>query len=456
MKEQLKRKSRIKRTEFGLAIFVTLFMTIAGLVCSVQAQETRDFKSEIANVYPGPLQSIAFTSSRDGNNELYLMDPDGSAQTNKSNSLSNDQRPDISPDGSQIVFSSNRDGNFEIFIMDFDGSNIRQLTTTAAPVANSWPRWSPDGEWIAFQSGSGTNFQIYRIRPDGTDLTQVTTYMGLNQFPAWSPDGTRLTIRRDTEIYTINSSDGSDPVRLTFTDSIPGAFNQMASFSPDGTKIAFLSNNRDTPAGPVYLSVYIMDTDGSNQYNFTPKPSDYAGTWRSRAPAWSPNGQYIYFTGVRSLSDTGGNEEIFVKPFAGGDETKLTTVGSNFEASVRTIHAPTINNVSATPNVLWPPKNQMVSVSVNVDVTDNSDPSPVCEITDVTSSETVIDTAWEITGPLSVDLRAQRYGWLTGRIYTISVTCTNSSQLSTTATVTVSVPHDQGRRIFGWRASTFK
>jgi len=95
---------------------------------------------------PGVPHSIAMTSSRDGNNEVYVMDADGDDQSRVATHMSNDQRPDISPDGKQIVFSSNRDGNFEIFIMDSDGNHVRQLTNTTGPLANSWPRWSPDRE----------------------------------------------------------------------------------------------------------------------------------------------------------------------------------------------------------------------------------------------------------------------------------------------------------------------
>ena len=394
----------------------------------------------LTGVIPGVAHGIAMTSSRDGNNEIYVMGPNGQDQdrvTDNTMNTSNDQRPEISPDGKQIVFSSNRDGNFEIFIMDSDGSNVRQLTMTGGLVSNSWPRWSPDGEWIAFQSGipNTTNFQIYRIRPDGDDLTHVTAdYPGLNQFPAWSPDGSRLAIRRDNDIYLIDSTDGSNPVRLTSQ----GTTNQMASFSPDGTQIAFLSN-RDG-----YGSVFIMNSDGSgDQVNCTPKPSGYAGTWTSRAPAWSPNGQYIYFTAQRSIETGNLTEQIYVKPAGGGDETRLTMAGVNSEATVRRISAPTITDVMATPNVLWPVNNSMVPVSLVVDVTDNSDPAPVCLITDVTSNETPAQTAWQITGPLALVLRAQRFGVATGRTYTITVTCTNTSQLSSSANATVTVPHDQ-------------
>jgi hypothetical protein len=139
----------------------------------------------------------------------------------------------------------------------------------------------------------------------------------------------------------------------------------------------------------------------------------------------------------------GSLEQIFVKPAGGGDETQLTTAGANFEATVRKVYAPTITSVMATPNVLWPANNNMVPVSLTVDVTDNSDPAPVCQITDVTSNEATAETAWQITGLLTLDLRAQRFGMGTGRIYTITVTCNNSSQLSSSANVTVRVPHDQ-------------
>lgn len=389
---------------------------------------------------PGVPHGIAMTSNRDGNNEVYVMDPNGDNQdrvTDNTMNTSNDQRPDISPDGNQIVFSSNRDGNFEIFVMNSDGSNPRQLTVTGGLLANSWPRWSPDGEWIAFQSGipNTTDFQIYRIRPNGAELTHVTAdYPGLNQFPAWSPDGTKLAIRRDNDIYLIDSTDGSDPVRL----SNQGTINQMASFSPDGTQIAFLSNREG------YLSVFIMNSDGSgDQVNFTPRPSGYSGTWTSRAPAWSPNGQYIYFTAQRSVETGNASEQIYIKPTNGGNETQLTFDGANFEATVRRVYAPTITSVTATPNVLWPANNNMVPVSLTVDVTDNSDPAPVCQITDVTNNEADAETAWQITGPLTLDLRARRLGMGMGRIYTITVTCTNSSELSSSAIVTVSVPHDQ-------------
>jgi parallel beta-helix repeat protein len=111
--------------------------------------------------------------------------------------------------------------------------------------------------------------------------------------------------------------------------------------------------------------------------------------------------------------------------------------------SLPAVVAPTISALTATPEMLWPPNGNMVAITVEATVTDDSDPAPVCQITGVTSNESLDASDWSLSGPLSVNLRADRDGRGTGRIYSIAVTCTNASQLSTTASVNVSVPHDR-------------
>jgi Tol biopolymer transport system component len=71
---------------------------------------------------------IAFVSNRDGNNEIYVMDADGSNQTRLTNNSADDSSPAWSPDGARIVFVSNRDGNFLIYTMNANGSSQTRLT----------------------------------------------------------------------------------------------------------------------------------------------------------------------------------------------------------------------------------------------------------------------------------------------------------------------------------------
>jgi hypothetical protein len=114
--------------------------------------------------------------------------------------------------------------------------------------------------------------------------------------------------------------------------------------------------------------------------------------------------------------------------------------------------APVIIGVAPSLDELWPPNQKMVPVSLTVDVADNCDPMPRCQITSVTSSEPVTGDYdgttpdWEITGPLTVDLRAERLDTGPGRVYTLTVQCTDAAGNKSTKLAKVTVPHDQGRR----------
>jgi hypothetical protein len=114
---------------------------------------------------------------------------------------------------------------------------------------------------------------------------------------------------------------------------------------------------------------------------------------------------------------------------------------------------PTIYDVVATPNVIWPPNHKMVEVFVEVDAEDICDPDPFCMITNVTCNEPIngpgdgnTEPDWEYTeDPLVVLLRAERTGGGDGRVYTIHIECVDVSGNVKDATVDVIVPHDQGK-----------
>lgn len=136
-----------------------------------------------------------FTSMRDGDAEIYAMNPDGSGQTRITNAKGYDGGPWLSPDGTKLVWRASRTDNYkdlQIFIADANGDNARQLTQNNA--TNFAPSWHPSGEWIIFSSDMDEkyNFELYRIRPDGTGLERITYQPGFDGFPVFSPDGKTL------------------------------------------------------------------------------------------------------------------------------------------------------------------------------------------------------------------------------------------------------------------------
>lgn len=102
--------------------------------------------------------------------------------------------PRISPDGKLIAFISDRRGQNNLWVMNADGSNQHQVTRL--PGASFAPFFTPDGTRIIFASNyrqpESRNFDLYLVNPDGTGLEQVTTNPEFDAFPMFSPDGTKL------------------------------------------------------------------------------------------------------------------------------------------------------------------------------------------------------------------------------------------------------------------------
>jgi hypothetical protein len=129
------------------------------------------------------------------------------------------------------------------------------------------------------------------------------------------------------------------------------------------------------------------------------------------------------------------------------------TVPINVQVQQDDATPPVISSVTPSTAVLWPANHKMVGVNVQVQATDNGG-APVCSIQSVASSEPIAglgdgDTApdWSITGPLQVDLRAERAGKNgPGRTYTITVSCSDSAGNASTSSTEVKVPYSQGKK----------
>ena len=264
---------------------------------------------------------VAFVSNRDGNAEIYAVNADGSDLTRLTNHAASDWSPVWSPDGQRIAFISNRDGdrsdfpvNEEIYVMNADGSDLTRLTNHDA--GDGEPAWSPDARRIAFSSNRDGNGDIYVANADGTDLTRLTSNDASDWGPTWSPDGRRIAFvsTRDgderyfppnAEIYAVNA-DGTDLTRLTSNDRVA----RSPSWSPDGRRIAFSSSR-----GHTHSSIWVINADGSEM---TPLS-------RGDVPVWSPDGQSIVFTDYPGDGDViEGDREIYTVAADGSEGAQLT------------------------------------------------------------------------------------------------------------------------------------
>ena len=255
---------------------------------------------------------IVFLSTRSGYPNLWLMEPDGSNQTQLSFNQFGDIYVAWAPDGTQLTFNSGRDGDSEIFIMNADGTNIRQLTANDI-IDDKSPRWSPDGEKIAFYSDRNGDYELYTIDLEGSNTQKLTTDHGMYgdyEFMFllldWSPTGEHIVFASDfdgdKEIF-IMDAEGTPIHQLTSNEDV----DEFPDWSPDGDQIAFVSNRYGDP------ELFVMNTDGTNLRQLT------SNNGQSIYPAWSPDGSQITFS-----SDRDGDFEIWIMNADGSNQQQLT------------------------------------------------------------------------------------------------------------------------------------
>ncbi len=194
----------------------------------------------------------------------------------------------------------------KLAIMDQDGANVRALTSGKDLVLT--PRFSPTRQEVTYMSFDGDVPSVYLLQLETGQREKVGNFPGITIAPRFSPDGARvvLSLLQDNGSANLYTMDLRSRAVTRLTSS--SAIDTSASYSPDGSQIAFESDRGGKQ------QIYVMSAGGSEPNRISFGDGSYS------TPVWSPRGDYIAFT-----KQSGGQFSIGVMKTDGSGERILTT-----------------------------------------------------------------------------------------------------------------------------------
>ena len=310
---------------------------------------------------PAGHSQIVYVSDTDGDQEIYLVDPENGESSRLTNNRTPDEDPRWSPDGEHIAYVSRESGDKEITLIDREGEQLSRLTNN--PGLDGSPRWSPVEQKLAYVSELQEDGQdiseIYSIAVEDREVNQVTFEGAAEELGDWSPDGEWIVYYNqepeEERGLWLRNPEGVNLLRITEGEDM------APTWSPDGKYIAFVRQQEDAKAiyllkrgksgswengvdesrlthgvaddyGPVWhpnsktlafvstrdgnQEIYTMQADGANQSRLT------SNTAEDFSPVWSPNGSQLAF-----VTDLYGSADILVMNYDGSQQRRLTKNG---------------------------------------------------------------------------------------------------------------------------------
>lgn len=282
-----------------IILFLKLLIFISFIILS--CVEGPNLPTEIYREWKG---KIVYTSDKDGDYDIYVMNGDGSEVKKLTNNDDWDYFPVWSPDGNRITFTSYRDGNEGIYIMDSSGENERNISNypNAYDLCSDW---SPDGNKIVFISGRDGDWDIFTMNADGTDVQKLVDSSVHEWSPKWSPDGTKIAFNSEMAI-----AEGGTDMIFIYDFSLDSLYNitpdakyayYSPAWSPDGTMIAcdvlFVEGLR------MHIGIIDIKTGEIEIRSLLGECRESSILWFRSSLCWSTDGSMIAFIAADTEKD---------------------------------------------------------------------------------------------------------------------------------------------------------
>ncbi len=275
-------------------------------------QEVHEFANALIEYYTGNRgifgTRIAFAARANGGQKhVYIVDVDGANLTRVTRNNSINILPSWGKGG--LYYTSYIDGNPDLW----KWSRGKSKKVSSQPGQNSGASWCK-GRLAVTLSKGGTNTDIYLIDPNtGAIQKRLTDHWAIDTSPSWSPDCSKIAFVSDRggtpQIYVMNAG-GGDARRLTFS----GTYNTTPDWSPRGNKIAFSARDERNQ-----FDIFVVDLDGHIERLTQDQGSN-------EEPTWSPDGRYVAFISSRG----GAGPRIFIMTADGERQTAITKSGGSF------------------------------------------------------------------------------------------------------------------------------
>lgn len=250
---------------------------------------------------------LAFVNDQTGRKEIYLMDYDGEGVKRLTDDRSIDLLPRLSMDGRRLAYTSYKDGNPDVFLLDLETGRASMLSDEQG--LNIAGGFSPDGAKLLLTLSRGKSPNLYLKDLATGKLERLTSHFGADSTPTFSPDARQAAFVSDRsgnpQIYVLDLATRRTRrlSNLNWCDA--------PAWSPTGEWIAFSGRAHSKDK----MDIFLVDVTGSQIRQLT------RGEGSNEDPAWSPDGRLLAFSSTRE-----GRPQIFMMDADGSAPRKAAEI----------------------------------------------------------------------------------------------------------------------------------